>query len=84
MGAIYNFFYQDKLLDRNDPNKTIFNPKLNLECGVKILAQQIKRTKKIVLSKGVYWAVLKDPSVGKYSRVKEISTRVQKSIPDCK
>ncbi len=51
---------KDKDLAVKDPNKTILNPYINLECGSRILADQIKRKRKIAMSSGVYWAVLRD------------------------
>ncbi len=65
----------DKNLNENDLNKTIFNPEINLEFGINILAKQIRNRGKIALSSGVYWAVLKDG--GKYSRINEIANYVE-------
>lgn len=67
---------KDKLLSRTDARKTIFDPKTNIGCAVKVMANQIERTGKVILSSGVYWAVLKDG--GKYSQVKAITGRVAK------
>lgn len=64
----------DKNLGDSDLNKTIFNPFNNLDFGIRILARQVKNTKKIALSSGVYWAVIK--LNGKYSKIKEISNMV--------
>lgn len=50
---------KDRLLSAKDPRKTILNPYTNLHCGVGILAKQVQRTGKIMLSKGAYWAVIK-------------------------
>jgi hypothetical protein len=60
----------DKDLNENDPTKTIFNPEINLEFGINILAEQIRKHKRIALSSHVYWAVIKDG--GKYQRINEI------------
>ncbi|WP_222164646.1 peptidoglycan-binding domain-containing protein [Edaphocola aurantiacus] len=65
----------DKNLKVDDPNKTIFNPKSNLEFGIEILANQIKNHKKIALSKGYgnyYWAVLIPD--GKYTKIPQIKS----------
>lgn len=62
---------KDKLLAEKDPNRTILDPYLNLRCGIKILAIQLKNKKNIVLSKNVYWSVLRQG--GKYSKISEIS-----------
>jgi hypothetical protein len=50
---------QDQNLPANDPRKTIFDPYKNLDCGIRILARQIKLTNKIAAeSNKNYWAVL--------------------------
>lgn len=71
----------DKNLSATDPNKTIFDPKKNLSCAVKVLARQIDRTGKIVLSRGVYWAVIKDG--GRYSKISNIKKRIETAVPSC-
>lgn len=60
---------------------TILNPYLNLNCGVGIMAQQIKRKGSIILDSGVYWAVLKGN--GKYQQISGIRSMV-KSLSLCK
>lgn len=72
---------QDKYLSPKDPNKTILDPYRNLECGIKIMAQQVHRKGRIALSSGVYWAVLKID--GKYGKVDSIAKIVKKTIPEC-
>ncbi len=72
---------KDKNLSATDPRKTILDPYLNLDCGVGIMAQQIKKKGDIVVSSGVYWAVIK--SGGKYQHVSEIQSTV-KSLSLCK
>lgn len=62
---------KDKLLPEKDPRRTILNPYLNLRCGIKILAIQLKNRGSITLESNVYWAVLKIN--GKYSRIAQIS-----------
>jgi hypothetical protein len=49
---------RDKELPANDPSKTILQPKNNLECGIKILSNQIITQKKPLLSKTGYWSTL--------------------------
>lgn len=66
---------KDKQLDVNDSNKTIFDPYINLEFGINILAYQIKTYKHIAMSKNVYWAILKID--GKYTRITEIIKMVK-------
>lgn len=68
---------KDKKLSVDDPNKTIFDPFLNLDCGLRILASQIKSKEKVILSSGVYWAVLKDG--GKYQKITQIIGMVSKT-----
>ncbi len=66
----------DKNLQVKDPSKTIFSPEINLECGAKILAKQVFAKKKIVISKGAYWAVIKEDSP--YQKIKNIENWVQR------
>lgn len=61
---------KDKLLSPTDPKKTILDPKINLDCGVKVLANQISYYGKAIVSKGVYWAVINDG--GKYQNIDAI------------
>ncbi len=49
---------KDKSLKPNDANRTILQPKNNLECGIKILESQIIDQHKPVLSKSSYWSPL--------------------------
>ena len=48
----------DRTLKANDPAKTILQPKNNLECGVKILNNQIVVKHKPLLSRSSYWSTL--------------------------
>ncbi len=48
----------DRTLKANDPRKTILQPKNNLECGVKILANQIIDQRKPLLARSGYWSTL--------------------------
>lgn len=48
----------DRTLKPNDPSKTILQPKNNLECGVKILANQIIVLHKPLLTRSAYWSTL--------------------------
>ena len=54
----------DRALKANDPAKTILQPKSNLECGVKILFNQIIVQHKPLLTRSGYWSTLhpKGPS----------------------
>ena len=72
---------KDKSLSGSDPKKTILNPYRNLYCGVGIMAKQIKTKGSIVVSSGVYWAVIK--AGGRYQQIASIQGIV-KSLPLCK
>jgi hypothetical protein len=67
---------QDKNLPDKSPSKTILDPYRNLNCGMKILGRQIQRRGKIVLSKGAYWAVIKENSP--HQRIRNIENWVKK------
>ena len=49
----------DKRLKPDDPEKTILQPKNNLECGVKILTRQIIDMHKPLLARSGYWSTLR-------------------------
>lgn len=49
----------DKTLKPDDPAKTILQPRNNLECGVKILKNQIIDQHKPLLSNSSYWSTLR-------------------------
>ena len=49
----------DRALKTNDPAKTILRPKNNLECGVKILVNQIIVQHKPLLTWSGYWSTLR-------------------------
>ena len=49
----------DRALKANDPAKTILQPKNNLECGVKILVNQIIVQHKPLLTRSGYWSTLR-------------------------
>ncbi|HEY0796694.1 MAG TPA: hypothetical protein VGD64_13045 [Acidisarcina sp.] len=49
---------KDKLLKPDDDSRTILQPKNNLECGVKILTNQIIDQHKPLLSRSGYWSTL--------------------------
>jgi hypothetical protein len=50
---------RDKTLKVNDPERTILQPKNNLECGVKILDHQLIEQHKALLSSTGYWGTLR-------------------------
>ncbi|MDE1178510.1 MAG: hypothetical protein PW789_18205 [Edaphobacter sp.] len=53
----------DKELAANDPAKTILLPKNNLECGVRILDNQIIAQRRPLLSEKSYWSTLRPGTV---------------------
>jgi hypothetical protein len=63
------------LQNPKNPNISILNPFYNLEYGIEILAYQIRTYKKIVLTKNVYWAVIKQN--GKYEKINKIRSFVE-------
>lgn len=71
---------KDKYLSATDPKKTIFDPYKNLRCGIKILAAQVKRTKEVLLTSGVYWAVIREG--GRYEKIDEI-VAITKKLSFC-
>lgn len=77
-GAPYCRFdwQKDKDLAPNDPARTILDPERNLDCGVRILAAQIRARQSVILSSGVYWAVLKEN--GRYQKIDEIVARTSR------
>jgi len=70
----------DRHLPPADPKKTILDPYKNLNCGVKILAQQIHNRNRITVSKGVYWAVIRLD--GRHNKIEQISA-LTKKMPGC-
>jgi hypothetical protein len=71
----------DRYLANDDPRKSIFNPYLNLECGVYILNRQQRDGGPIVRADSAYWAVLK--SSFKSNKISQISTAT-KELSFCK
>jgi hypothetical protein len=53
----------DRRLRVNDPARTILQPKNNLECGVKILDQELIQQHKPLLSRTEYWSTLQPGTV---------------------
>jgi hypothetical protein len=72
---------KDKYLSSTDPNKTILDPYINLQCGVGIMARQIKNKGKLTVGSGAYWAVLKSNNSG--NKISSIASMV-KSLEICK
>jgi hypothetical protein len=53
----------DRHLPAKDPGKTILQPKNNLECGVKILDNQIITQRRALISRKSYWSTLQPGTV---------------------
>jgi len=71
---------KDKHLPVTSAKKTIFDPLRNLQCGVKILAKQLKKHGRISIQRGAYWSVLRPG--GRYSKVNQIKAMTRK-LPFC-
>ena len=56
-------FAADRRLPARDPNRTILQPGRNLECGVKIMENQIIAQGKPLVSKTSYWSTLQPGTV---------------------
>jgi hypothetical protein len=48
----------DRRLAAGDPSRTILQPKNNLECGIRILDQELIQQHKPLLSRTQYWSTL--------------------------
>jgi hypothetical protein len=55
----------DKKLPEKDPDKTILQPKNNLECGIRIMRNQLVERRKPAVSKASYWSTLQ-PGTASY------------------
>lgn len=64
---------KDRELKSNDPAKTILQPKNNLECGIKILDNQIITQHKRLLSKSSYWSTLQPGTISYRVFAKEMT-----------
>jgi hypothetical protein len=71
-GCDFNWV-MDRALKANDPAKTILQPKNNLECGVKILFNQIIIQHKPLLSRSGYWSTLRPDGPGYRVFVKQMT-----------
>jgi hypothetical protein len=56
-------FEADRHLRVTDPDRTILRPKNNLECGIKILQQELVGQHKPLLSRTQYWSTLQPGTV---------------------
>ena len=55
---------KDRTLPVKDPSRTILSPENNLECGVKIMENQIVTQGKPLVSRTSYWATLQPGTAG--------------------
>ncbi len=72
---------KDKLLSPTDPKKTILDPIINLECGIKIFSNQVA-LRKLITTTNNYWAVIKTGH--RYQKISSIKAMVAKNAPFCK
>lgn len=61
---------------------SIHSPKNNLQCGIGIMARQIRKTGKITLDKGVYWATLRAGS--QRAKTGDVATKLQEALIFCR
>lgn len=59
---------------------SILTPIVNIKCGVKVMARQVYKKKKVFLKEGVYWSVIRDRP-DKLDRMKK---QVNKAFTKCK
>lgn len=64
---------KDKEMKADDPNKTILQPRNNLECGIKILQNQIIDQHKPLISRSSYWAPLQPGNYSYHNFLKEMT-----------
>jgi hypothetical protein len=70
----------DRGLPTKSPQKTILNPLTNLECGIDILAQQVREHHRISVNAGAYWSTLETGN--RYGKIPQIRALTHK-IPFC-
>lgn len=63
----------DRRLAPDDPRRSILQPKNNLECGVKILANQIIDQHKPIVSPTSYWATLRPGTAGYHTFIQQMA-----------
>lgn len=66
----------DSKLSATDPRRTILDPYINMDCGMRIMGKQITEKKKFIFGPAQYWAVIKEN--GKYQKISEIVAGTQK------
>lgn len=68
---------RDKQLPEHDASKTILQPKNNLQCGVKILTNQVVNQHKPVLSRKSYWSTLQPGTISYKVFIKQMANAPQ-------
>ncbi|MFN7453499.1 MAG: hypothetical protein ACK5RO_02440 [Pseudobdellovibrionaceae bacterium] len=66
----------DQRLAATDLRRSILQPKNNLECGVRIMARQLKKHDRIVIGSGAYWGVIK--STSRVQKITEVISNTRK------
>jgi hypothetical protein len=74
----------DRSLKVTDPAKTILQPRNNLECGVKILFNQIITQHKPLLSESAYWSPLQPDSPNHLAFAKQMTNPPAACAPTVK
>jgi hypothetical protein len=64
---------KDRQLPEKDPDKTILQPKNNLECGIKIMRTQLIDRRKPVVSSASYWSTLQPRTLSHRAFVKQMA-----------
>jgi len=64
---------KDKNLKASDPNRTILQPRNNLECGIKIMKNQIIDQHKPLITKSSYWEPLQPRAGSHVNFVKQMT-----------
>lgn len=67
----------DRQLPEHDPDKTILQPKNNLQCGVKILNNQLIDKHKPLLTRSSYWSTLRPGWPGYSTFLKQMANTPQ-------
>ncbi|MCE3011180.1 MAG: hypothetical protein LW875_11280 [Proteobacteria bacterium] len=66
----------DQRLAVTDLRRSILQPKNNLECGVRIMARQLKKYDRIVIGNGAHWGVIQSNS--RVQKILEIISSTRK------
>lgn len=86
----FNWEADKQLKNRKDPRNSILDPKINIDCGLRILAQKIHNDGRAVVKHCrqndpppcAYWSVLAEPKTHGNSKVNQI-TQLTKRLPFC-